>query len=570
MADFSSDDLIKTVLNSTQQSGQLLTQGAAQLGATTDHAEALLNSSAEALKNLTEQQKLLQVGSADISFQQSKVAENLQSLYNMNPDAQSNEISDNLALANQARSARRETRAEYDRLNSVDFLSNPLGYLVAQAQIPTVARKNNALADAEDDALNEIAVRTNLLAASKNTVVANTADAVRQQSLNAADVNAQMANAKLDQEQANNLVRISSSRMQQMQILDKVNDNQRSAVGVIASIQNAQETRRLREDQSQDRELDRALRRETMEEMLKKKKEQAAQEADLNGRLSTVSQSLGLVTPMTMDRLRSLTDKKTQEMWLGAASTGRYGEDLENSVVFYQKYGSQPEIVAKGGASVISTAKKLDQGGAGYEGTVTAAYRAANPTAKGLTRDQSRGLAYDAYQTDLAQSTGNPATQNDLSSSKWDKTFNPYVAPLTSFSKAIDTTPELAGLKNNIVKKQIDTLAAAGVVKGDNLTADQQKQVIDSIQTQVLAKVVTPAKAAADISQFFKSASDFNLAANKYNLFSLPAQTSYLFSTTDGGRTDLFDPTKVEHTLIKGVKAGAADRAFGSTPFGFR
>lgn len=553
MAGFSTDDLIRTVQSSTAASNRALLNGAEQLNASTDQAQALLESSTQQIRQSIDATKQIQQGQAEVGFQQQQVVETLQNLYNMNPEVVSNEIATSLATANLAREERKGVRAEYDRLNQIDFFSDPLGFLVAQTQLPTVAKRNNALADTEDEALQEIQTRTSLLNASKSTVVANTADAAKALQLQTADVNAQVANAQLDQKTADNIVRISSTRMQALQLADKVGDNTRSSIGVIANLQNAAETRAMRQEANKDREVERQLREENLRTLLAKRKADAAEEAALNSQLDIVSKSLGLKLSMTADGLRQMTDKKAQAAWYHAATTGQFGDSLRESVVFYQDKGNLPEIANRGDRSVISTVQKLDRAGAGYVDTVAGAYKAANG-GKALTPEQARELAYTSYQNELLDSTASGTTTADLSSSKWDRTYNPYVAQFTGFSKAIDLVPEFAGLKNNLVKKQVDTLIAAGAVKGENLTSEQQKQVVDSVSKQVQARAVTSAKAAADIAAFMKGAADYNLRLNKYNLFALPPQQTYLFTLPDAGRVDLLNPTEVERQIMKSVQ----------------
>ena len=161
----------------------------------------------------------------------------------------------------------------------------------------------------------------------------------------------------------------------------------------------------------------------------------------------------------------------------------------------------------------------------------------------------------------------------DLSSKEWDKTFNPYVAPLLSFSAAINSQPELAGMKNNLVKQQIDALVTAGTIKGDNLTSQQQTQVIAAIQKQMLDKKIDSKKAAADVTAYFKSAAAYNLQLSQYTSFALPAQNKYLYTQPESGpQVDLFDPVAVENMMTRGVKQVLRDRftSIGSTPFGYR
>jgi hypothetical protein len=486
---------------------------------------------------------------AAIAYEQAALGQQLQKVFNLDPTSATNANAIDLAKYEAAELGREAAKKEYDAAASVDFLSNPLGYLVNQLKLPQLAAKNNAFADAGDAALGDLQKRTSLLTAQKNVLVANTADAMKQAAVDEARNNAVMAKANLSVEEAKNLAQSASLKMQQISLIDKIADNNRAALVSVISLQ--------------DREEQNSLRNAAKAEIAGKKASDQADEDRLNGRLQTVSSALGLVEPMTVKRLKTLQNKKDQDVWLNAAMSGQMGEDLQTSLGFYLGNGSKNGIMNGGGASHYATAQKLVEAGGSMQSIAERQAMAANPMGKkpGVRETQTAG--FKMYEDAVVSSMRSPTDKSDLSSPAWDKTYNPYVAPFKGFNLAIATRPELEMFKNNSAAKAVGALMAAGVVQGENLTAEQQNTLVNSIKQQVQMRTLTPARAAADIATYFSGAAAWNRSMNGYTMFGLPAQDAYLF-TAEGGmfvdktKLDLMNASQVENFFTKNLVA--ADR----------
>lgn len=538
---FDSSSLLSMLLGNNQQQNANIASGAQDISAVQQQAQVKRNAAIIGQQAAITGAADIAAKTADISFQQRMLGEQLQRAFNLDPSVAGNEIETSLATAEAAKSARVSARAEFDQANSVGLLDDPLQYLLNQVRLPQLAAKNNALADAEDTALNNVREKTQLLAAAKSTLVANTADQMKSVELDSARVNSQAAQAKLSEEEAKNLSAYAAQKLQLIGLTDKMGDNTRSTIGTVTSLQDREENSKLRADAKKAQSDSKAL--------------EAEEIARLDSRLKLVSDSLGMVEPMTTKRLRTLQNKKDQDIWLTAATTGQMGEDLQKSLGFYLGSGSRQGITASGGASTYLTATKLAEAGAGYQSDVE---RAAAATGKKLNSSESKAAGYKLYEDSIIDSMRSPTDKTDLSAPKWDKTYNPYVAPFKSFVGAVNTRPELAGLKNNSMTVAVQNLLKTDVVKGDNLTAEQQQQILGSINKQVFDRQITPAKAAADISVFISAASAWNRQMNGYTLFSLPNQESYLFTAdgVDSGsrrKLDLMNPATLENAISKSV-----------------
>lgn len=543
---FDSRALLSMLLGNNQQSNANIAQGAQEVSAVQKEASVKRTAGVVGQQTAIAGAADIAARTAEISYQQRVLGEQLQRAFNLDPSVTGNEIETSLAAAQAAKTARVSARAEYDQATSVGLLDDPLQYIVNQIRLPQLAAKNNALADQEDVALENVRNKTSMLTAAKNVLVANTADQMKSVELDAAKNTQTLANAKVSEEEAKNLSAVATQKLQLIGITDKMGDNTRATLGTIITLQD-------REEQAQ-------IRNSAKKALSDAKAADAEDIARFDARLKIVSDSLGMVEPMTTKRLRTLQSKKEQEIWSSAAMSGQMGEDLQKSLAFYLGNGSRNQITASGGASTYLTAQKLADAGASYQSTVE---RMSLATGKKMSSAESKVAGYKLYEDEVTDSMRSPTDKTDLSSSKWDRTYNPYVAPFKSFTGAINVRPELAGLKNNLVTAQITALLSTDTVKGENLTSEQQQQVFGSIAKQVEMKQVTPAKAAADISVYISAASAWNRQMNGYSLFALPNQESYLF-TADGGfgggrkKIDLMNPGTLENYLIKRAVSEAA------------
>ena len=506
---------------------------------------------------------------AEASYKQTQLLQQVQGLLGLDTTQANNEIAKSIAQLNSSQQEYQSARKEYDAAITTNFMDDPIGYIVAQLNLPSLSARVNVAADSEAAAQDNISTRTQMLNQSRQTLTADTADIIREAKLKEAHAQSLAAEAQLNQAQGENAIRIASAKMQAYQIADKIQGNVVSGINTISSIQNAQETRALRQEAMQDRRevranaakddelktAERELRVENLRQALKEKKLAADTEARYNEQLATVSKSLGMKVPVTMDAIHQMTNKEEQARWYGIATTGTYGPDLRSSLETYINRGDPNAIQLGGGSSIITSARKLAQSGAGYEGIVASAYRT-NPAngGKSLPGSVAKAEGFITYKQDLidSQSAVDPKIK-DLSSPHWDTYYNPYVAQFTAFNKAIDTLPQLAELKNNSVKKAIDALIASGAVKTENLTAEQQKQVLLATVQQVAQRNSSPKDIARDVAVFFNAVSAYDRTLNKYDNFSLPPQESYMF-TLPSGKVDLMNPVDVERGLLKSAK----------------
>lgn len=551
--------LIQNLLGLQQESMNMAQQTQEQLGS----AFQGVNTANE--QALAAQQQALQLGAqagqqeVQNLFQQAQFTENLQRQFNLDPESANNAIAKELALADQARAEYEGARAEYDSLAGEDFVTNPVGYIMAQLKMPAAAARVNQLADAEDNAIQRVNARTAALQGAKSAVVANLADETKAANELRAQEKVKLAEAQLYAAEAGTKAAKAQQTLQLYQVANGAMDDARGTIGSLSQIAARIEANADRDEARKDRELDRELRRHALQEKLDETKQKDEEKARMNARLATVSAALGRVEPMTVDRLRDMTNKEEQMHWLEVATTGRLGPDLWKSLGFYLNRGSEPGIVAGGGQSTLLGARQMAQAVAAFEPQAAILLRTKD-AGKTPKPEEIKEAAFDLYTRSLVSSAGSTQHAEDLSSSTWDRVFTPYKAQFLALNSAVNQGDKnYAALENNLVKKTIDDLVKSGAVKTDNLDADQQQQVFGAVMEKIKTRQVDPKTAAAHVSQYMRAATKFNQDKFNYTNFALPAQDSYLFSLEgsfgDSNRikVNLLDPAAVEHAMTRRI-----------------
>lgn len=495
---------------------------------------------------------------AQLNYQQNSALEAYQRELGLDPADAQNILSQSLAQKEALRPQYEATRAEYDKAASTDLLSNPLGFIMAQLKLPSLAARTNALSDAMGRADVRMQVANEQLDTRRRTLIANSADQIREFELAQADIDAKIADSKLKAAEAATASRRAGELMQQIQVVNLVGDNQRQTIGQLASLREQEENRVERRQRM-------ALVEEQRKQLLDEKKAKADQDARLDARLAAVSQKLGMLEPMTVQRLRSLASDREKNAWLNAALNGQMGETLYESLLFYGDKASRAGIAQSGNAASYDAYVKLRTTGLAHQAE---AEREAMKTGKKLKPEEARAQGFNIYADRLLNSAEGVKATEDLASRKWDSEYNPYRAPSLALADLAQADPRFASLKNNEVAKAISSYAASAGIQGQ-LSSEQEQVVLKSIYEQARSRKILPAKAAADIAAFYRTAAEFQYQQTQYDLFGLPKQKAYLYSLEIGGerkKVDLFNPAEVERALQRAITADK--EPLGYSPIG--
>ena len=469
---------------------------------------------------------------AEIKFKQNQQLQAATAMLGLNPDDVNNEIAQSVARLNSAQQARKHELFNYQQLQSVDFMSNPVGYILAQLKAPGVVQRHNALAAVENDAAQNIEARTSLLKSINTTVAANVADDIRSQQLVQARADSMAADMKRKELEMNSSSKIATMYLQAAQFEDKKNDNKRQAIGMMIS---AEQVKASREATAMSRAvIDAEKQRKALTD-----KEKDAELQKLNDSIKLVGTAIGR-PGMNLTTLQTIKDKKMLELWSYAAQNKVFGPDLQGAVEFVTKQGNM-NMIMQGNPGTAVFLTKVQEGVTAERKLIKAQALAGGPK---LTEDQEIAAAYASYQDKLRRSAGDPETATPLNNRAWDDKLNPYKADFQAMSG-------VEAVKDNALMKAANVIGVR--------TGEQETTAIKSVMAQVSQGTLTPQQASREITQFYRNAAKRNIETYAYNLAGMPVQTSYMIVLpAEGwsGRPIAFDgmnPTSTEAAIAQAI-----------------
>lgn len=480
--------------------------------------------------------------SAEIKYKQNQQLQAAQTMLGLNPDDVNNEIAQSVARLNSAQQARKHELFNYQQLQSVDFMANPVGYILAQLKAPGVVQRHNALAAVENDAAQNIEARTTLLKSINTTVAANVADDIRSQQLVQARADSMAADMKRKELELASSSKIATMYLQAAQFEDKKNDNKRQALGMMISAQQAEIARESINLQRQTLNAERDRKALT-------EQEKAAELQKLNDSIKLVGMAIGR-PGMSLTTLQTIKDKKMLELWSYAAQNKSFGPDLQSSVEFVTQQGNMNMIMQSNPGTAVFLSKV--QEGVTAERKLIKAQALA--TGGKMTEDQEIAAAYASYADKLRRSAGDPATTIPLNNSAWDGKLNPYKADFQAMSG-------VEAVKDNALMKAANVLGVR--------TGEQETTAIKAVMAQVSQGTLTPPQAAKEISLFYRHAAKRNIETYAYNLASMPVQTSYMVVLPAEGWSgrpiafDAMNPTSTEAAIAQALSIVGANRTVG-------
>ena len=459
----------------------------------------------------------------------------------MNPDDQNNLYIQSLAKITEARTARDASRAEYDKLNSVGLLDNPIGYIMAQLQLPKVAEAHNRALAAEATARGDMRNTIADINAKDTLIAANTADTLRkvdEQKAKQAGLQAQMQLAKL---QIDNISTVGQRAIQALQTQSIGYQAQKDIIGAQMDAQKfalQQESVRLQREQMY----------EIRQEQLKKKKMEADAEAEAAQRAQAAAAILGY---SSVPNLKNL-DIKSRQMFERVASSLQLGNDVYDSLQTIQTIGNK-QVMAQ------------TNGGLGemVQGSSIAIRQAADAwkklpdnKLKTLKPGEAEKMGAQMWQADAAASGTTYGADYPVNNPRWDTTFNPYKPKYLAVLDAAKAGA-IPALKDNAVVSIMDTLPrdpSAG-----NLTGKQLETVVQTLAQRVANGTLGVDKAAKDLVALNQIGASMNREQLGYEVLGLPPQQRLILNVP--GTAAFSDPQKLDGMDFASTKAAIAKMA---------
>ena len=510
------NSIVQSLVPDYQAANAASEQLAANMGQRATQMEADAATSAAEGKNYIVNTALAAAKAAQAEHIQSKMMESFQTQLGMNPDDINNEISKSFVELQNSRQEYKQVRNQYDAIAGTSILDDPIGFIIGQIQLPAIAAQVNAASDKQAAALGNIEARNNTLQGVRSNVVANTADLVHESKLAKAVADEAAAKRAVLQTSMENSSRIAGITMQQQALSDKKLDNVREIVKL-----------QMQASQTADASASLTIQREQLN-MIRQEKLDAirnAKDADaqINAGLGQMSTFLGMQTPWTTTTIKRIAPKQASIIQM-AAVNGSFGATLAEALPMYNAIDGKGNIQATN---------------PGAYGFITATQRAFAETVETVrTEYQKRGqkvpqqqiLEQEALERIQAKNVAAMGTRNageTLSSPSFDpgRQFNPYRADNNALILGT-ASGQLKALQDNELQKSLATIASTK--KGGLLTSEDEQRAIGMLANKVEMGEMTPAKAAAEMASYYRTAMQRNLDTYQYTVFGYAPQTSYM------------------------------------------
>lgn len=459
----------------------------------------------------------------------------------MNPDDQNNLYVQSLAKITESRAARDVARAEYDKLNSVGLLDNPIGYIMAQLQLPQVAERHNQALQAEATARGDMRTTIADINAKDTLIAANTADTLRkveEQKAKQAGLQAQLQLSKL---QMDNISTVGQRTIQALQI---------GTVGFQASRDalNVQMDAEKFKLQQESLALQRQQAYELRQSQLKQKKMEAEAEAEEQERYKAAAAMLGYSTPPNLKML----DQKARAQFVKVANSLQLGNDPYESLLTIQAIGNR-QVMAQ------------TNGGLGemVQGTSVAIRQAADAYSKQpanklrtLKAGEAEAEGAKQWQADAYGSASSYGASFPINNPRWDTQFNPYKPKYLAVVDAAKSGA-VPALKGNVAVELIDALPKDPTT--GNLTGKQLETVVQTLAQRVANGTLGVDKAAQDLVALNRVGATMNREQLGYEVMGLPPQQRLIMQVP--GLATFSDPQKLDAMDLASTKKALAAMA---------
>lgn len=459
---------------------------------------------------------------AETERQKMAAGETAQTIANLNPDDLNNAYVQSMAQLTDVQMQREAAMQEYRKLTETSFLDNPVGYIFNQLALPQVVQKHNNLATQQDAITGDLATRTQLMYQNKTQVTANVADATKEAKLTESAAQVAAAQAKAEQVRMENFGKVSTSRMNELALQDKIIQNASTRYNAGMNMAQFQAMQQERADARAERKL-------RMDEAAKDKVIKDAQEGALAVGLARVSGALGYPVPVTLDDFKKMPASKSKQALYNAAIEGTFGDDLSSSISFLS--GGNIARMQATDPAFTKGVSKLAEVIKAYEPAVLKI-----PGNEKLKSDELRAAASNEYLKAITLAAHDPKAPQPLNDPYWDSKFNPNrsqdttMLSLTKSGSGIpvgtkpDGTPLVATLANNSYVKVLDTVASKLPPGTLEFRGEDTTNAIKTLAELVRTRKLPVQQAAADLVSYTRTAAAYNQSTLKLAALGMPVQ----------------------------------------------
>jgi hypothetical protein len=542
--------LLKQLTGTAEQRQKSYADQAAQMAQQTAEMQNAMSINIDATRQVADEATRIATAEAEVVARQQEAAIKGQTILGLDPDNMENELISSMGEYDFAEAERKRTRQQFEQLNQISILDNPLAYIAAQLQLPQVAARNNELVAMRDAAANNIQTRQALLQQNKSAIVANTVDQVKKINLDKAANARRVADIQLREAQIENASKVAGQQLQIFQLTDKIYDidsdllNKKLQIGqYMMSLEERREARAERAAAAAERAKNKAAEEEDL--------------AQLNLQFQRISQFLGLAVPMNVEIWKRIPDRKKQQAWLEAANTGTIGADLFSALQFISQQGN-PGVLRTNNPGVAQAADGMT---AAIDSHATRIQRAATARGEKLKPEEIIKLAESDYINEMIGAANRPGTGNSLTSPRWDSVFTPYRAQHKMLVDEVGSNERHPLQGNPFVEVIVSTLNTTTDKAAPNLPAADEQRALKLMAERVKNRQLTADQAATAISDYYRYSMAKNRDLYQYDLFNLPPQTRYFGQIDKLGvfgkaiEADLSDPLQVKKAIVEQVRS---------------
>lgn len=511
------DQILSSVLASTNASNKNLSNIAGMQGKLAQQVQTTsAQNTAEARSDIPVASAIAQQQAA-VDAQKAQTIQELQIAANLNPAEADNAYVRGLADLQSINTAREAAHAELTQLATTNLLDDPIGFVLAQLNLPVAQARAEALDKQAARTVSDVNNRITMLANAKSTLTADTVQQVKQIQLGQAALAAREAARKLSQQELENNARVAGHYLQQAQTLDKINDNTRQMFSMQMQAAQFQQSQEAMLEARQERNL-------RMEELLAAKKLREDEDAMLTASLAAASKLLGYPEPVSIAFFKRMPSGEQKTALANLAASHSLGDNLFDAFGTFVKGGGSISGLQKGGN--IGLAKFMS----GIDKTMDiyiADARKPDKTGKFPSdKEAHRAGAYN-YQQAVISAAVDPRNGKPLTSTEWDSRFNPYRQHLGLLDNAM-SAGKVPRLVNNQVYIAMKNAAAAATTPDGNISAEGEQIALRTVAQLVADGKLSAADAARDMANYYKSAAAVNADFYQYTVAGFPLQDSYM------------------------------------------
>jgi len=537
-------NIITQVLQSTQASNQRIMDTVDMLGKNAQQATAVNDANTAGAQADIPQAQALAQQQADVEAQRAMLVQSLQAATGLDPAQADNAYVTGVAQLASINDQRKQAYAQVGELSSVGLLDNPIGYILAQLKLPQVQAQAETLDKQATVVSQDVNTRLTLLANAKSTITANTAQQVKEIQLGQSELAAREARRKLAASDMENRTRIAGQYLQQVQLLDRVNDNTRQVYSM--QMQAAQFEATMAE-----RREARAERAQRMEAVAAAKKESDIEDQRMATGLASASTLLGYPQAVTVEMFKRMPNTPQKKRLAELAATGSLGDGLYDSfVAFTEGKGSVSGLKQGGNLGFAKFMEGVDRTVDDYQRKVA---NTPDKMGKRPSEKEAAVMGVHAYNETLIKSAVDPKSGVPLTSQTWDKEFNPYRQHLGLVENAV-TAGKVKPLTGNAFFEALQAVATGSKNADGNVPAEGEQQAIRVVAKRVAARELNANDAAAQIAEYYRTSAAVNANFYQYTLAGLPVQDSYMAKVKVPG---FFDHTTAAYNVMKPEQAKA-------------